>query len=197
MELELENNKFDSLRDKINLSCFNKMNYEISQDFFHTKEDLYYWSCTTDEKATKARFEGISKSHNEVLNKITPNFQRDNNKWTQEMQIKFVENLIMGTTSTIVLGSMTGQKSECVLLDGLQRTTAIFAFMKNEFKVFDEFEFNDEFEQICRHVHNLNIRIYNFKNEKEMVQFYIDMNENITHSSEDIFKAKEYLKGLK
>lgn len=196
MELEIENNKFEELRDKIHTSSFNKINYEVAQDFFHTKEDLYYWSCTTNEKASSARKEGISKSHDEVLNKITPNFQRDNNKWSQEMQIKFIENLIMGATSTIVLGSMTGQKSECVLLDGLQRTTAIFAFMNKEFKVFNEFEFNDEFEQIARHIHNLNIRIYNFKDEKEMIQFYIDINENITHSSEDIDKAKKYLRNL-
>ena len=39
------------------------------------------------------------------------------------------------------------------------------------------------------------ISLNDFKNEKEMVQFYIDMNENITHSNEDIDKAKKYAEG--
>lgn len=188
----------EELSQKMWDSAFNKTNYEVSQDFLYIKEDLVRWSSTTDQKASGYAV-SLNKtlSFEDVLRKITPEFQRDNNKWSQSMQIKFVENLIMGTSSTIMLGSLTGQKSECVLLDGLQRVTAIFAFMNNEFKVFDELEFNPDFEQICNHIHNLKLRIYNFKNEKEMVQFYIDVNENITHSSEDIEKAKNYLRNIK
>jgi hypothetical protein len=40
----------------------------------------------------------------------------------------------------------------------------------------------------------LGIRIYDFKNMEEAVRFYIDMNENITHSAADITKAKEWAK---
>lgn len=187
----------EDLKENIWNSNFNKTHYEVPFDFYHLKETLYYWSCTTDLKATTARFDAISKTFNEVLEKIVPEFQRDNDKWTQDMQIKFVENIVLGATSTIILGSTTGQKSECVLIDGLQRITAIFAFMNNEFKIFDKFEFNEDFEQICRHIHNLTLRIYNFKNEQEMVKFYIDMNENITHSKSDIKRTKDYLEKLK
>ncbi len=184
------------LKEKILNSSFNRVNYQVSQDLIYLKEDLYYWSCKTSEKAKSARKDALEKNYKDVLNKITPKFQRDNNKWTRDMQIKFIENLIMGATSTIMLGSLTGEKSECILLDGLQRVTAIFDFMDNKFEVFENLKYNEENNLIFSCINNLLLRIYNFKNEKEMVQFYIDMNENITHSNEDIDKAKKYLKTL-
>ena len=36
------------------------------------------------------------------------------------------------------------------------------------------------------------IRVYTFEAWEEVGKFYIDMNENITHSSQDIQKAKEW-----
>ena len=132
-----------------------------------------------------------------MLEKIVPKFQRDNNKWSREMQIKFVENIILGVNTTIILGTLSNEKSECVLIDGLQRVSAIFSFMNKEFKVFESFEYNEDFEnKISTFIHNLKLKIFNFKNEKEMVNFYINMNENITHSKEDIQKAKDYLNKL-
>ena len=99
--------------------------------------------------------------------------------------------------TTIILGTLSNEKSECVLIDGLQRVSAIFSFMNKEFKVFENFEYNDDFEnKINTFIHNLKLKIFNFKNEKEMVNFYINMNENITHSKEDIQKAKDYLNKL-
>ena len=188
----------ENLKEKIWCSDFNKTNYEICLDVSYLKRDLIYWSLCADDKAS-----GLAKTLSEkyssydVLNKITPEFQRNNDKWTKEMQIKFVENIVLGSTSIIMLGSLTGEKSECVLLDGLQRLTAIFAFTNKEFKIFNEYEYNEEFEKLINtHIQNLKLRIYNFKTEKEMVHFYINMNENITHSKEDIQKAKDYLKQI-
>ena len=113
------------------------------------------------------------------------------------MQIKFIENIILGVNTTIILGTLSNEKSECVLIDGLQRVSAIFSFMNKEFKVFEGFEYNEDFEnKISTFIHNLKLKIFNFKNEKEMVNFYINMNENITHSKEDIEKAKDYLNKL-
>lgn len=36
------------------------------------------------------------------------------------------------------------------------------------------------------------VRIYNFRSEVEAVDFYIEMNDGITHSPEDIEKARRY-----
>ena len=182
------------LKQRIWNSDFNRTNYEICLDIIYLKRDLIYWNlCTNDKASGKAKILSDSSNTAEVLRRITPEFQRNNDKWSQDMQIKFVENIVLGSTSIIMLGSLTGEKSECVLLDGLQRITAIFAFMNNEFKIFNEYEYNEEFERICTFIHNLKLRIYNFKTEQEMVNFYININENITHSKEDIQKAKDYL----
>ena len=189
---------YEALKERIWNSDFNKTNYEISLDFDSLKEDLIRWSLSTNDKASNlAKKISLELSFEDVLEKIVPKFQRDNNKWSREMQIKFVENIILGVNTTIILGTLSNEKSECVLIDGLQRVSAIFSFMNKEFKVFESFEYNEDFEnKISTFIHNLKLKIFNFKNEKDMVNFYINMNENITHSKEDIQKAKDYLNKL-
>ena len=189
---------YEDLKERIWNSDFNKTNYEVSLDFTYLKEDLIRWSLSTNDKASNlAKKLSLELSFKEALERIVPEFQRDNNKWSKEMQIKFVENIILGVNTTIILGTLSNEKSECVLIDGLQRVSAIFSFMNKEFKVFENFEYNDDFEnKINTFIHNLKLKIFNFKNEKEMVNFYINMNENITHSKEDIQKAKDYLNKL-
>ncbi len=189
---------YEALKERIWNSDFNKTNYEVSLDVTYLKEDLIRWSLSTNDKASNlAKKLSLELSFEDVLEKIVPKFQRDNDKWSKEMQIKFVENIILGVNTTIILGTLSNEKSECVLIDGLQRVSAIFSFMNKEFKVFENFEYNDDFEnKINTFIHNLKLKIFNFKNEKEMVNFYINMNENITHSKEDIQKAKDYLNKL-
>ena len=189
---------YEDLKERIWNSDFNKTNYEISLDFASLKEDLIRWSLSTNDKASNlAKKLSLELSFEDVLERIVPKFQRDNNKWSREMQIKFIENIILGVNTTIILGTLSNEKSECVLIDGLQRVSAIFSFMNKEFKVFEGFEYNEDFEnKISTFIHNLKLKIFNFKNEKEMVNFYINMNENITHSKEDIQKAKDYLNKL-
>ena len=189
---------YEALKERIWNSDFNKTNYEVSLDVTYLKEDLIRWSLSTNDKASNlAKKLSLELSFKEVLERIVPKFQRDNDKWSKEMQIKFVENIILGVNTTIILGTLSKEKAECVLIDGLQRVSAIFSFMNKEFKVFENFEYNDDFEnKINTFIHNLKLKIFNFKNEKEMVNFYINMNENITHSKEDIQKAKDYLNKL-
>ena len=99
-------------------------------------------------------------SFEDVLERIVPKFQRDNDKWSKEMQIKFVENIILGVNTTIILGTLSNEKSECVLIDGLQRVSAIFSFMNKEFKVFEGFEYNEDFEnKISTFIHNLKLKL--------------------------------------
>jgi len=40
------------------------------------------------------------------------------------------------------------------------------------------------------------VKIHPFSSEAEAVKFYIEINENITHSADDILKAKRYLTTL-
>lgn len=128
-----------------------------------------------------------------------PEFQRDNNKWSESMQIKFVENIIMGCKSTIMLYEVPpkGDLSsycDCMILDGLQRITAIHRFIRGEIKAF-EHTFLELLElRVLTNVRcRIKVNIYTFATEREVIEFYIAMNESITHSSEDIDKAKAYL----
>ena len=130
------------------------------------------------------------------IQKYIPPFQRSNDKWTRDMQIKFVENVLKGVTSTIILCEVDGGEN-AVILDGQQRLTALKAFLCNEFPILGKFYYKDIEEEIKMVSANIRYRVIVAKDKAEMVQFYIDMNENITHSKEDIDKAKRYLKALK
>jgi len=130
------------------------------------------------------------------IQKYIPPFQRSNDKWTRDMQIKFVENVLKGVTSTIILCEVDGDEN-AIILDGQQRLTALKAFLCNEFPILGKFYYRDIKEEIKMVSANIRYRVIVAKDKAEMVQFYIDMNENITHSKEDIDKAKRYLKALK
>ena len=129
------------------------------------------------------------------IQKYVPPFQRSNDKWTRDMQIKFVENVLKGVTSTIILCEVKGELN-AVILDGQQRLTALKAFLCNEFPILGKFYYRDIEEEVKHIASNIHYRVITAESEKEMVQFYIDMNENITHSKEDIDKAKRYLEKL-
>ena len=76
--------KFENLKEKIWNSDFNRTNYEICLDFSYLKIDLIYWSLNTDNKVYGlAKTLSETYSTDDILNKITPEFQRDNDKWTK------------------------------------------------------------------------------------------------------------------
>lgn len=123
-----------------------------------------------------------------------PPFQRDNDKWTEEMQISFIENLIMGYATDLMLfeiGDTT--MTQCKILDGLQRITAIYRFLSEEIKAFGKTASQlREAKILYPRTGRITLRIYTFETELEAVNFYISMNENITHSQEDIYRAIDY-----
>ena len=125
-----------------------------------------------------------------------PKFQRENTKWSKKMQISFVENLILGCKSSLLLYTTSKREfPEWKILDGLQRITAINLFITNKMKVYKEFKY-DDIKHILDDCNLLEFKLYRFDSEQEAVQFYISMNENITHSKKDIQKAKDYLAEL-
>jgi len=123
-----------------------------------------------------------------------PEFQRSNDQWSKEMQISFVENVIKGYNSKIQLYTLNKQMLiDCKILDGLQRLTALAKFIDGEINIFDDVSFNDIQDNILKGLTiNIEIEIFKFKNQNEAIDFYVEMNENITHSAEDISKALKY-----
>jgi hypothetical protein len=182
--------KLDKLEEKIRNSAFNKNKYEVSIPLkrfnkslmFYIKDD--YEICNLDS----------------ILEFGVPEFQRNNDKWSLNMQIKFVENILKGYVTTIQLYILESdyQKNNfngCKILDGLQRVTALLSFIEGKFKIFDNSFYFEDLKDISllKGLNKIvNIEVFRFDSKNEVIDFYIEMNENITHSPEDIKKALSF-----
>lgn len=128
---------------------------------------------------------------------FVPDFQRGH-VWTQEQQTKYIEyRLKGGQTAKEVYFNHPGWQRDfrgsMVLVDGLQRITAVRKFMNNEIRAFDFLynEFSGRFNLLIGFVFFVN----NLRTYKEVLQWYIDMNEGgIVHSREEIERVKGMIK---
>lgn len=84
-----------------------------------------------------------------------------------------------------------------VCVDGLQRITAAQKFIHNEIKVFGSYF--DEYEDKMRLANNtLILNVNDLKSEREVLQWYIDMNAGGTpHTTEEIERVKKLINKLK
>ena len=136
--------------------------------------------------------------HEEEFNlQINPDFQRGH-VWTREQQIKYMQFLLRGGNSGREIyfnmpGWMGDFNGEFVCVDGLQRLTACLAFINNEVPVFGTYI--SEFEDRLRMSNvNLSVHVNNLKTKREVLTWYIEMNESGTiHTKEEINKVKEML----
>lgn len=183
----------EQILNEIRNSAFSRPNYNVD---IHLRRFLQGLLVYTDPTHTD---DGGDVNIDDVF-KAVPDFQRKNDKWTQDMQITFIRNLIKGFRTEIRLyevnkdGSRIQGMTHCKIIDGLQRVTAIHAFMKGQFRVFGLTYDEMIEERILNHMSvPITIRVYSFPSESEAIEFYIEMNENITHSSADIAKARVIL----
>lgn len=137
---------------------------------------------------------------------LNPEFQRGH-IWSESQQIAWIEYHLRGGKSgnTIYLNNpslhtvwnMPGEYNEYVCVDGLQRITAAQRFIHNEIKIFGSWF--DEFEDkrwLINHVIHVNIN--NLKSEKEVLQWYIDMNAGGTpHTFKEIQRVEKMIEKLK
>jgi len=135
----------------------------------------------------------IENSTEYFFEKITPEFQRSNNKWSKKMKVKFVENLLSGCPTEIKLFrvGIKSQIEDAQIIDGLQRLTAIFDFMCSDFKVFG-YSYDELKESLNNFPVRMILSVYDFDEWEQVGRYYVDMNENITHSKDDIQKAKNW-----
>lgn len=133
---------------------------------------------------------------------LNPDFQRGH-VWTEEQQIKYIEYLLRGGKSNNIIyfnqpswqGYATTDYNDFVCVDGLQRLTAVLRFMNNEIKVFGSYykEFDDKLSFDVDFIFNIN----NLKTEKEVLQWYVDMNSGGTpHSNDEIERVKKMIQKL-
>lgn len=132
---------------------------------------------------------------------LNPEFQRGH-VWTQEQQEKYIEYVLRGGTSgkEIFFNKPSWHckaktdYDDFVCVDGLQRITAIMKFQANEIKAFGLYynEFVDKPTNIT-----LSIWINDLQYEKDVLQWYIEMNEGGTpHTKGEIQRVKDMLAKL-
>lgn len=149
----------------------------------------------------------IEEEVNEMGLQLNPKFQRGH-VWTEEQQVAWLEYHLRGGKSgnTIYLNNpfwnsirkaRQGEYSDYVCVDGLQRITAAQRFVHNEIKVFGSYF--DEYEDKLRLVNDntLILNVNDLKSEKEVLQWYVDMNAGGTpHTSEEIERVKQMISEL-
>lgn len=134
---------------------------------------------------------------------LNPDFQRGH-VWTEEQQEKYMEHVLKGGTSgkEIFLNkpswhsSATTNYDDFVCVDGLQRITAITKFLENKLKVFGLYygEFEGSPQEIGARI---TIRINDLQREKDVLQWYVEMNEGGTpHTPEEIQRVKDMISKL-
>lgn len=128
---------------------------------------------------------------------MNPDFQRGY-VWTPEQKVAYVE--------FIIRGGMTGKEIYCncprfqqgdlkgyVLVDGKQRIEAVIQFLNNNLTVFGnhvraDFDYPDMFN--CRFSWNIN----HLKTRKEVLQWYLELNEGGTvHAKDELDKVRELI----
>lgn len=149
----------------------------------------------------------IEEEVNEMGLQFNSEFQRGH-VWTEEQQIAWLEYHLRGGKSgnTIYLNNpfwnsyrepKENEYSDYVCVDGLQRITAAQRFVHNEIKVFGSYfkEYEDRLRLANDATMILNVN--NLKSEKEVLQWYIDMNAGGTpHTSKEIERVKQMIKEL-
>ena len=120
---------------------------------------------------------------------IYPDYQRGND-WEQADQIHYIENLLRGNVDRkgkTILVNIVGFGTNAVktniehavtILDGLQRYTAIEAFKKAEFTIFNGLSLQD-LEHSKYHLQEieLHLAVYNFADKVQLLKFYKMINQ--------------------
>lgn len=137
---------------------------------------------------------------------MDPDFQRGH-IWTPEQQQHFIENVLRGVVSSSGLliqfncpnwdnDSYEGDLPrgfQCI--DGLQRVTAVLAFLEGRVKPFGLTV--DDLKGTCFATHNtyrFRVAIHNFSQRADLLQHYLDLNEGGTpHTQEELQRVRQLL----
>jgi uncharacterized protein with ParB-like and HNH nuclease domain len=142
----------------------------------------------------------IEDNISELDLQMNPDFQRGH-VWTKEQQIAYIEYLLRGGQSgrdfyfnrVGGMHDLRDPKSHFVCVDGLQRITAIFAFIHNEIPVFGYYlkEFEDRL-RMANVMFSMNVN--DLSNKKDVLIWYLEMNSGGTpHKPEELEKVKKML----
>jgi len=129
---------------------------------------------------------------------MNSDFQRGH-VWDTSQQIDFVEYALQGGKSGKdvwfnCVGWMGSFEGPFVLVDGLQRITAVLLFKQNKFPIFKKYYFKDFVgtTDIC--IPNFVFHVNGLDSRSEVLKWYIELNSGgVVHSKEEIDRVKELL----
>ena len=131
---------------------------------------------------------------------LNPPFQRGH-VWTEAQQIAYVEFLLRGGVSGRDLyfncpswhhPVPDGAYNAFVCVDGLQRITAILRFLCDEIPAFGTFA--SQYEDRKPIMLSVRVHIQDFKDEREVLEWYLEMNSGGTpHSDEELARVQGML----
>lgn len=144
-----------------------------------------------------------------------PDFQRGH-VWTLDQQIKYIEAIVRGTVGAsgrlITLSCPDFQRDQekdsdlkgFVVVDGLQRLTAIRKFCKGEFRIFNDIiDGGADLDYFNGTRYNLNsmsgvrFQVFSFQYKKEILDYYLAFNDGGTvHTQEEIDRVSAMRKAL-
>lgn len=130
---------------------------------------------------------------------LEPDFQRGH-VWTDEQRIRFVEYQLRGGEGGKVLSfnhphwsSGMPAPGEFVILDGLQRITAVRMFLRGKLPVFGYYK--GQIDGQYRHYAGFRIRVFQLKTRADVLQYYLDMNAGGTpHAEQEIERVRALLR---
>lgn len=127
-------------------------------------------------------------------------FQRGH-VWTKEQQTAYMEFLIRGGRPSHIKfndPSINGGTSDFfVVVDGLQRLTAMLEYLKGNVKVFGHYPNEIEgIEKLTNRIH-IPFMINSLKTKKEVLRWYLELNTGGTpHTEDEINKVKGMLESI-
>lgn len=127
---------------------------------------------------------------------LYPDFQRGH-IWTEDQQIKFIEYILKNGKlfSPIIFNHpnwMGNFKGEMVIIDGLQRITAIQKFLNNNLKIFGGYSLSN-IENCHLRTYSIPIAINDLKSKNEIINYYIEINSGTPHSEEELNRVKKLI----
>lgn len=139
----------------------------------------------------------LEEQKNEIGLELEPDFQRAH-VWNDEKRSKYIEYILKGGISgrAIYFNCSSWMKEfnmPVVLVDGLQRVTAVLKFLNNEITIFDGKYFKDIEGRLPLQA-SFDVYVNDLPTRKEVLQWYIDLNDGgVAHTSEEIKKVKGLL----